>query len=46
MTVNAAEPVLTMVAVYRSILEAFPAEGAMPNCHFGVTALPSIVKPV
>ena len=41
-TVKVADPVLIIVNTYESIEDAFPAAGAVPPCHFGVTAEPSI----
>ena len=41
-TVKVADPVLIIVNTYASVEEAFPAAGAVPPCHFGVTAAPSI----
>jgi hypothetical protein len=40
--VNIAEAVFTILNVYISTLEVFPEDGAVPPCHFGVTAEPSI----
>jgi len=40
-TVYVADAVLIIVNVYESIEEALPDVGAVPPCHFGVTATPS-----
>jgi hypothetical protein len=44
--VYVADAVLIIVNVYESIEEAFPADGAVPPCHFGVTETPSTVNAV
>ena len=41
-TVNVADAVLVITNEYTSIDDAFPADGAVPPSHLGVTVVPSI----
>ena len=45
-TVYVLVAVFIIVTVYISIAEAFPAAGAAPPIHLGVTETPSICNPV